>query len=168
MSPITDDSCTQYLHYSSHNVAYTIGRITYFHSVWSWAWIQLISLDKINSANWCCEYCYVWVTINEVWIGNWIYWTFYTICDYISQTIITYKLVSSVMLLLAMEILWPPAVNLLTAVPALMLQPSWVGLYWGVMQINTIEYRIQQNPRSRMMVICLDWMTPYQETAWDE
>jgi hypothetical protein len=33
---------------------------------------------------------------------------------------------------------------------------SWEGLYKVVTQINDVVYRIQQNPRSRMMVVHLE------------
>jgi hypothetical protein len=48
------------------------------------------------------------------------------------------------------------------------LQSSWEGPYKIVILINDVVYRIWQNPRLRMMVIPLDWFTPYQGTAWDE
>jgi hypothetical protein len=40
-------------------------------------------------------------------------------------------------------------------------QPSWEGPYKVVIQINDV-YRIQQNLRSRLVVVHLDRLTPYQ------
>jgi hypothetical protein len=37
-----------------------------------------------------------------------------------------------------------------------------------VTRINDVVYRIQQNPRSRMMVVHLDRLAPYQGAARDE
>jgi hypothetical protein len=36
------------------------------------------------------------------------------------------------------------------------------------MRINDVVYRIQLNPRSRMMVVHLDRPSPYHRTAQDE
>jgi hypothetical protein len=46
------------------------------------------------------------------------------------------------------------------------LQPPWEDAYRVVTQINDVVYRIQWNPRLRMMVVHLDWLAPYQGTAW--
>jgi hypothetical protein len=48
------------------------------------------------------------------------------------------------------------------------LQSSWEGPYKVVTHINDVVYRIQRNPRSRMMVVQLDWLAHYQGTAPDE
>jgi hypothetical protein len=48
------------------------------------------------------------------------------------------------------------------------LQSPWEGPYSAVTLINDVVYRIQQNPRSRMMVVHLDWLSPYQGAAWDK
>jgi hypothetical protein len=47
-------------------------------------------------------------------------------------------------------------------------QSSWEGLYKVVTQNNGVVYRIQRNPRSRMMVVHLDWLAPYQGATQDE
>jgi hypothetical protein len=47
------------------------------------------------------------------------------------------------------------------------LQSSWDGQYKVVTRINVV-YRIQRNPRSRMMVVHLDRLTSYQGAARDE
>jgi hypothetical protein len=51
---------------------------------------------------------------------------------------------------------------------SLKLQSSWEGPYKIVTQINDVVYRIQKNPRSRMMVVYLDWLALYQGAAQDE
>jgi hypothetical protein len=38
----------------------------------------------------------------------------------------------------------------------------------GSHPINDVVYRIQKNPRSRMMVVHLDWLATYQGAARDE
>jgi hypothetical protein len=48
------------------------------------------------------------------------------------------------------------------------LQPSWEGLYKVVTWINNVVYRIQWHPRTKMMVVHLDLLAPYQGSAWDE
>jgi hypothetical protein len=48
------------------------------------------------------------------------------------------------------------------------LQSSWKGLYKVVTRINDVVYRIQRNPRSKMVVVHLDRLAPYQGTAQDE
>jgi hypothetical protein len=42
------------------------------------------------------------------------------------------------------------------------------GPYKVVTRINDVVYRIQRNPRSRMMVVHLDRLAPYQGAARDE
>jgi hypothetical protein len=46
------------------------------------------------------------------------------------------------------------------------LQSSWKGPYKIVTRINDVVYRIQKYPRSRMMVVHLDRLAPYQGCAW--
>jgi hypothetical protein len=48
------------------------------------------------------------------------------------------------------------------------LQSPWEDPYSIVMWINDVVYRIQQNPRSRMVVVHLDRLLPYHGTALDE
>jgi hypothetical protein len=48
------------------------------------------------------------------------------------------------------------------------LQCSWEGPYKIVTWINDVVYRIQKNPRSRMIVVHLDLLAPYQGAAQDE
>jgi hypothetical protein len=48
------------------------------------------------------------------------------------------------------------------------LQSSWEGPYRIVTRINNVLNRIQKDPRSRMMVIHLDLLAPYQGAARDE
>jgi hypothetical protein len=48
------------------------------------------------------------------------------------------------------------------------LQSSWQGPYKVVTWINDVVYRIQRNPRSKMMVVHLDRLAPYHGTARDE
>jgi hypothetical protein len=48
------------------------------------------------------------------------------------------------------------------------LQSSWDGPYKVVTQINDVVYRIQRNPKSRMMVVHLDRLASYQGAAQDE
>jgi hypothetical protein len=48
------------------------------------------------------------------------------------------------------------------------LQSSWEGLYRAVNRENNMVYKIQQNPRTKMMIAHLDRLTPYQGTAQDE
>jgi hypothetical protein len=48
------------------------------------------------------------------------------------------------------------------------LQPSWEGPYQLRTRINDVVYRIQKTPRSKMMVVHVDWLAPYQGVAWDE
>jgi hypothetical protein len=45
------------------------------------------------------------------------------------------------------------------------LQSSWEGSYKVLTRINDVVYRIQQNHRSRMMVVHLDRLASYQGTA---
>jgi hypothetical protein len=47
-------------------------------------------------------------------------------------------------------------------------QSSWEGPHKVVTQINGVVYRIQRNPRSRMIVVHLDWLTTYQGATQDE
>jgi hypothetical protein len=47
------------------------------------------------------------------------------------------------------------------------LQPSWDGPYKIVTRINDVVYRIQRNDRSKMMVVHLDQLAPYQGAARD-
>jgi hypothetical protein len=47
-------------------------------------------------------------------------------------------------------------------------QTSWEGTYKVVSWLNDVVYRIQQNPRSRLMVVHLDQLAPYQGATWDE
>jgi hypothetical protein len=49
-----------------------------------------------------------------------------------------------------------------------MLQPSWEGPYQIITRINDVVYRIQKTPRSRMMVVHLDRLAPFQGVARDE
>jgi hypothetical protein len=48
---------------------------------------------------------------------------------------------------------------------SLKLQSSWEGLYEVVTRIDDVLYRIQRNTRSRLMVVQLDQLAPYQGTA---
>jgi hypothetical protein len=48
------------------------------------------------------------------------------------------------------------------------LQSSWQGPYKVVTRINDVVYRIQRNPRSKMIVVHLDRLAPYQGAARDE
>jgi hypothetical protein len=48
------------------------------------------------------------------------------------------------------------------------LQSSWEGPYKVVTQINNVVYRIQRNPRSRMMAVHLNWLACYWGAACDE
>jgi hypothetical protein len=48
------------------------------------------------------------------------------------------------------------------------LQSPGEGPYKVVIRINDVVYRIQRNPRSRMMVVHLDRLAPYQGAARDE
>jgi hypothetical protein len=48
------------------------------------------------------------------------------------------------------------------------LQSSWEGPYKVVTQINDVVCRIQRNPTSRLMVVHLDRLASYRETARDE
>jgi hypothetical protein len=48
------------------------------------------------------------------------------------------------------------------------LQSLWEGPYKVVNRINDVVYRIQKNPRSRMMVVHLDRLATYQGAARDE
>jgi hypothetical protein len=41
------------------------------------------------------------------------------------------------------------------------LQSPWEGPYEVVTQINDVVYKIQQNPRTKMMVAHLDQLAPY-------
>jgi hypothetical protein len=43
---------------------------------------------------------------------------------------------------------------------SLKLQSSWEGPYKVITQINDVVYRIQRNPRSKMMVVHLDRLAP--------
>jgi hypothetical protein len=43
----------------------------------------------------------------------------------------------------------------------------WEGPYKIIKRINVVVYRIQRNPRSRMMAVHLDRLAPYRETARD-
>jgi hypothetical protein len=42
------------------------------------------------------------------------------------------------------------------------LHPAWEGPYKIITRINDVVYRIQKTPRSRMMVVHLDRLAPYQ------
>jgi hypothetical protein len=48
------------------------------------------------------------------------------------------------------------------------LQSSSEGPYKVIVRINDVLYRIQRNPRSRMMMVYLDLLAPYQGVARDE
>jgi hypothetical protein len=48
------------------------------------------------------------------------------------------------------------------------LQSSWEGPYNVVTRINDVVYRIQKNPRSRMLVVHLDRLESYQGAAREE
>jgi hypothetical protein len=48
------------------------------------------------------------------------------------------------------------------------LQFSWEGPCKVVNRINDVVYRIQKNPRSRVMVVHLDRLATYQGAARDE
>jgi hypothetical protein len=48
------------------------------------------------------------------------------------------------------------------------LQSSWECPYKVVTQTNNVMYRIQRNPRSRVIVVHLDRLAEYQGTALDE
>jgi hypothetical protein len=43
------------------------------------------------------------------------------------------------------------------------LQSPWEGPYTIVKRINDVVYRIQRNPRSKMMMVHLDRLAPYRE-----
>jgi hypothetical protein len=47
-------------------------------------------------------------------------------------------------------------------------QSSWEGLYKVVIKIKDVVYRIQWNRISRMMVVHLEQLAPYQGTARDK
>jgi hypothetical protein len=47
-------------------------------------------------------------------------------------------------------------------------QSSWEGPCKLVTRITDVVCRIQKNPRSRMMVVHLDWLATYQGAAQDE
>jgi hypothetical protein len=48
------------------------------------------------------------------------------------------------------------------------LQPSWEGPYTIVTRINDVVYRIRKNPKSKMMIVHLDRLAPYQGAARDK
>jgi hypothetical protein len=48
------------------------------------------------------------------------------------------------------------------------LQPACEGPYKIITRINDVVYRIQKTPRSRMMVVHLDRLAPYQGVVRDE
>jgi hypothetical protein len=48
------------------------------------------------------------------------------------------------------------------------LQSSWEGLYKVVTWINDVVYRIQRNPRLRLMVVHVDWLAPPEGAIRDE
>jgi hypothetical protein len=48
------------------------------------------------------------------------------------------------------------------------LQSSWEGPYKIVTWLNDVVYRLQKNPRSKMMVEHLDQLALYQGAAWDK
>jgi hypothetical protein len=48
------------------------------------------------------------------------------------------------------------------------LQSSWQGPHKIVTRINNVVYRIQRNPRLKMMVVHLDRLAHYQGAARDE
>jgi hypothetical protein len=48
------------------------------------------------------------------------------------------------------------------------LQFSWEGPYKVVNRINDVVYRVQKNPRSKMLVVHLDRLAPYYGAARDE
>jgi hypothetical protein len=45
---------------------------------------------------------------------------------------------------------------------------AWEGPYRVINRINDVVYRVQRHPRSRMMVVHLDRLTPYLGAARDE
>jgi hypothetical protein len=45
------------------------------------------------------------------------------------------------------------------------LQPSLKGPYRVVTQIKDVVYRIRLHPRTRIMVVHIDWLAPYKGTA---
>jgi hypothetical protein len=47
-------------------------------------------------------------------------------------------------------------------------QSTWEGSYKVVTRVNDVVYRIQRNPRSRMVLIHLDRLAHYQGSAWNE
>jgi hypothetical protein len=49
-----------------------------------------------------------------------------------------------------------------------LLQTSWEGPYKVVTRINDVVYRVQRNPISKLIVVHLDRLAPYQGAAWDE
>jgi hypothetical protein len=48
------------------------------------------------------------------------------------------------------------------------LQFPWEGPYRVVAWINDVVYRIQRNPRSRMLMVHLDRLAPYQGTTLED
>jgi hypothetical protein len=48
------------------------------------------------------------------------------------------------------------------------LQPAWEGPYKIITRINDVVYRIQKTPRSKMIVVHMDHLAPYQGVARDE
>jgi hypothetical protein len=48
------------------------------------------------------------------------------------------------------------------------LQSAWEGPYKIIKRINDVVYKIQRNPRSRMMVVHLDRLAPYCRATRDE
>jgi hypothetical protein len=51
---------------------------------------------------------------------------------------------------------------------SLKLQSPWEGPCKVVTQINDVVYRIKSNRTSRMMLVHLGHLAPYQGTTWDE
>jgi hypothetical protein len=51
---------------------------------------------------------------------------------------------------------------------SLKLQTSWEARYQVVSWINDVVYMIKRNPRMRLMVVHLDWLTTHQGTTRDE
>jgi hypothetical protein len=49
----------------------------------------------------------------------------------------------------------------------LILHSPLEGLYKIITQINDVVHRIQRNPRSKIMVVHLEWLTPYQGAVRD-
>lgn len=48
------------------------------------------------------------------------------------------------------------------------LQYPWKGPCKVITRINDVLYKIQRNPRSRMMMVHLDQLAPFQGVGWDD